>query len=217
MVASDKIEEAKDCFKTITQSGRNNYQKYDYFETKDIFPLVRKICKQFKLKTNIKPDLESNCFVLTITDQEDNSAEQFVVPYATLGATDAGKFMQDFGRCQTYAMRYLYIQAFEIAVPDDIDNRDQKKMQSKPQQKPKPKPQPKPKQVRTEPIEVTQEMVKDALDNIYDLLTDAGKEFNTASAIFQINRKYKDNPALVEACKKSLKTYTADKVDGGNG
>ena len=58
MVVSDKIEMAKNCFGTIKTSGRNNYQKYDYLETRDIFPLVREVCRKFGLKTCIKPDLE---------------------------------------------------------------------------------------------------------------------------------------------------------------
>ena len=125
MVVSDKIQEAKDCFVEITKSGRNNYQKYDYLETKDIFPLVRKVCKRFHMKTSIKPDVNMHCFVLTITDKEDNRSEQFYAPYPEITTNDAGKYMQDFGRCQTYAQRYLYIQAFEIAVPDEIDNKNQ--------------------------------------------------------------------------------------------
>ena len=221
MSASDKIEEAKNCFQKIKKSGRNNYQKYDYFETKDIFPLVRKVCDKYNLKTNIKPMLDKPWFVLTITDKDDNSSEEFYVPYAQLGAGDAGKFMQDFGRCQTYAMRYLYIQAFEIAVPDEIDNKDQNKKIV-----PKPKKQPKPvKQVKkpikkiepteeepTEPDEVTNERVQEILDEAYMTVTiDAGKEFNLATALWTIKKLCRSDAEL-EAVKASLDTYTADKV-----
>ena len=127
MVASDKIEEAKNCFGSITKSGRNNYQKYDYFEVKDIFPLVRKICKKYNLKTSIKPNFKEGMFVLKITDKDDNSFEEFYAPLFMNTSGDVGKQNQDYGRSQTYAMRYLYIQAFEIVVPDEIDNKDQKK------------------------------------------------------------------------------------------
>lgn len=223
MVVSDKIEAAKNCFNTIKTSGRNNYQKYDYLETKDIFPLVRKVCDDFKLKTNIKPMLDKPWFVLTITDKEDNSSEQFFVPYAQISAGDAGKFMQDFGRCQTYAMRYLYIQAFEIAVPDEIDNKDQrKKVVSKPKKvvkpvmsAPKNLAESKVEKVK-EPVteeEPTEELVMEKLDECYHLIVEeAGKPFNEASALWQLKRLCKNKPLLLDACKKSLKLYTADKV-----
>lgn len=131
MVASDKIEEAKNCFGSITKSGRNNYQKYDYLEVKDIFPTVRSVCKKYNLKTSIKPDLNEERFVLRITDRDDNTYEDFYVPLFLNKSGDVGKQNQDYGRSQTYAQRYLYIQAFEIAVPDDIDNRNQKKSVTK--------------------------------------------------------------------------------------
>lgn len=212
MVAADKIEQAKDCFDTITKSGRNNYQKYDYLETKDIFPIVRKICRKFNLRTQIIPNLEQNCFVLTITDKEDNSFEQFFVPYAQITAGDAGKFMQDFGRCQTYAQRYLYIQAFEIAVPDEIDNKDQRA----PKQKKQPtntQKQHKQKQVeKQETPEVPTERVNEILDKAYATVTiDAGKEFNLGTALWTLKRLCENEDEL-QACKDALKLYTADKV-----
>jgi hypothetical protein len=222
MVVSDKIEAAKNCFNTIKTSGRNNYQKYDYLETRDIFPLVRKVCEDFKMKTNIKPDFELNCFVLTITDKEDNSSEQFFVPYAQITAGDAGKFMQDFGKCQTYAMRYLYIQAFEIAVPDEIDNKDQKK------QVPKQKKQPTPKKNVSPVKPVIEKKQSDEVtaESINDIINEAYKKFNNQ----QLKKLEKDrlpftwdnakgiikdlcrNDAQYNACSQSIRFDTADKV-----
>lgn len=240
MSASDKIEEAKNCFQDIKQSGRNNYQKYDYFELRDILPIVRKICRKFKLKTQINTDLERQCFVLTITDREDNSCEEFVVPYASIGAGDAGKWMQDFGRCQTYARRYLYLQAFEIAVPDEIDCA-QKNRSNKPHFVPKPESEnkyirpksedngtkkapttdvkgtknvPKKASREVEEVVITDDEVKEALDNVYEYIVEnKGEEnFTVASAIFTLNKLYMGNHELISACKKALKVYTADKV-----
>lgn len=217
MTASDKIEEAKKYFQKISKSGKNNFQNFQYSELYDITPIVRKICEQYKLKTKIVPNIEMNCFELTITDREDNSYEKFYVPYALLGAGDAGRFMQDYGRCQTYAMRYLYIQAFEIAVPDEIDDKDQRK-QNKQNPKQKLKPQQKPKQmqkpVKEEPEpEPTEEDIKEALDTVYDIIVSQGnKEFTLERALFQLGRKYKNRPLLVKACEESLKTNSADKV-----
>ena len=225
MVVSDKIEMAKNCFGNIKTSGRNNYQKYDYLETRDIFPLVREVCRKFGLKTCIKADLDLHCFVLTITDRDDNSSEQFFAPYPELNSNDAGKYMQDFGRCQTYAQRYLYIQAFEIMVPDEIDNKNQqrgaksvpkrsvnstkyvsKMTQNKPNIPVQPIIEPK-----TE--EVTEQDIKEALDKIYDIIVvQGGKDFTMDLAKFQLERHYKNKPQLVKACLNSLQINKA----GGN-
>lgn len=233
MVASDKIEEAKNCFHNIKQSGRNNYQKYDYFELKDILPTVRSICKEFNLKTNVTTDIERNCFVLRITDKDDNTFEEFEVPYAPIGAGDAGKWMQDFGRCMTYARRYLYLEAFEIAVPDEIDggqrsrskshfvpkNDEENKIKIVPKQsKDNPnvvvKDVPKKAPVKEkETVEVTKDDVKTALDRIYYLVVEeGGKEFTEAAAIYQLSRQYKDQPELIQECKNALKTYKAGEI-----
>lgn len=229
MVASDKIEEAKNCFQNIKQSGRNNYQKYDYFELKDILPTVRSICNEFNLKTNVTTDIERNCFVLRITDKDDDSYEEFEVPYAPLGAGDAGKWMQDFGRCQTYARRYLYLQAFEIAVPDEVDG-EQKNRSNKPHFVPKPESEnkyiipksedngtknvPKKATREVEEVVITDDEVKEALDNVYKYIVENKDEenFTVASAIFTLNKLYTGNHELINACKKALKVYTADKV-----
>ena len=212
MSVTDKIEEAKNCFGSITMSGRNNYQKFDYFELKDILPMVRGICKKFKLKTKIDTDLERQCFVLTITDREDNSSEEFTVPYAPISAGDAGKWMQDYGRCQTYARRYLYLQAFEIAEPDEIDNKDQRKQRKSVPQKvektgTKTKTQPKEE-------EPTKEDIKKALDSVYYHIVDGGAEFTYDKAVFKLKRLYNDKPKLVDACIKSLEINKAGGKEG---
>jgi len=215
MVVSDKIEEAKNCFNEVKKSGRNNYAKYNYAELSDITPVVRQICKEYKLRTKFDWDLEANLLTLTITDKEDGSTDKSVIPIAPVTASDPGKYMQDIGRCQTYAMRYLYLQVFEIAIPDEIDNKNQrsvykqKQVPQKPQQKnvPQQKPVPKPEHTPTE------EDIKEALDNVYDLIvTRGGKEFTLESAMFQLQRQYKDQPLLIKACQESLNTNQANKV-----
>ena len=131
--------------------------------------------------------------------------------------------MQDFGRCQTYAQRYLYIQAFEIAVPDEIDGAEQKNKTRKPHFVPKQskdspnvvvKTVPKKAPVKEkETVEVTNDDVKTALDRIYYLVVEeGGKEFTEAAAIYQLSRQYKDQPELIQECKKALKTYKAGEI-----
>ena len=115
----DKIEEAKKCFENITKTGRNNYQKYNYLELHDILPVVRNVCTKYRLRTRFQwTDIS---VTLRITDREDGSSEYFTIPIPSFNIEDPDKYMKAVGKVQTYAMRYLYIQAFEIAVPDKID------------------------------------------------------------------------------------------------
>ena len=215
MVASDKIQEAKNCFKDIKESGRNNYQKYSYMETKDIFPIIRTICKKFKLKTQFSKDIwkDTPVMKLTITDQEDKSIEEFLVNVPVINANDPGKYMQDVGRVQTYAMRYLYIQAFEIAVPDEIDNKDQTKIDKKfVEKKGKTKESIK-NAIVTSAKPITTDEINVALDKAYDtIVIKGGKEFTEESALWQLKRICKNNPVLLDACKENLRIYTANKI-----
>lgn len=215
MVVSDKIELAKNCFNEVKKSGRNNYAKYNYAELSDITPVVRRICKEYKLRTKFDWDLEANLLTLTITDKEDGSQDVSVIPIAPVTAQDPGKYMQDIGRCQTYAMRYLYLQVFEIAIPDEIDNKNQRSVykQKNVPQKPQQKNVPQQKQVTAEEQAPTEEDIKEALDTVYDLIvTQGGKEFTLESAMFQLQRQYKDKPLLVKACQESLNTNQANQV-----
>lgn len=117
-----KIEQGKHYFlEGVTKSGKNNYQNYSYLELYDILPIVRKICKNLHMKTRV--EYKDNTATLVITDCEDNSSAYFTCPLAPVHDEDPGRYMQNVGRIRTYAMRYLYIQAFEIAVPDQIDNK----------------------------------------------------------------------------------------------
>ena len=216
MAASDKIQEAKNCFQDIKESGRNNFQKYSYLETKDIFPIIRTICNKFKLKTQFNREmwLDNPVMKLTITDQEDNSSEEFMVNIPEINTNDPGKYMQDVGRVQTYAMRYLYIQAFEIAVPDEIDNKDQTRMVAKKITKhAKTGKSINTSTAITEKSDVTIDEIKVALDKAYDtIVVRGGKEFTEAGALWQLQRICKNNPSLLEGCKKNLKMYTANKI-----
>lgn len=224
MVVEDKIQEAKDCFDEIVKSGYNSYQKFKYIELKDLNPIIRKVCRKFKLRTNFDWNLEENRMYLKITDREDKSEYIANIPTAPITASDPGKYMQDVGRVQTYAQRYLYVQVFEIAVPDNIDNQDQKRkpkvrnvnhlnkaQKSVPQSK-----TPNPAEIAPlteKEKEPTEEDVKEALDNVYEIIvTQGGSEFTLEKAMFQLQRQYKRRPHLIEACINALKTNTAEEV-----
>lgn len=219
MVADDKIQQAKDCFNKLTKEGYNNYQKFRYIEAEDLFPIVREVCKKFKLRTKFEWAYDRSMLRLTITDQEDGSKSRFIIPVAEVDAKDPGKYMQDIGRIQTYAMRYLYIQAFELAIPDEIDNKDQRKNQkqkslqstskkvtnSNKKQDPVKKSEPKKK--------IPQKQIETILDQAYQEITNEGKKFDFAHGYTKIKELCKEDKALFEACKDALKIKT---VEGGN-
>ena len=228
MTVDDKIQQAKDCFKAISKSGRNNYQKYDYFETKDIFPVVREICNEFKLKTKFDWNQEDNCMILTVKDCEDGTVDTSTIPLAPITATDPGKYMQDVGRIQTYAMRYLYIQVFEIAVPDEIDNKDQKR---KVKQEPK-KPTNAPKKKNISPVkpvkqekttEVTAERIQDILkqaeetwDNYQKDKPEKERKPFTWEHVRSTIRSLSRNEQEYQACKNSLVFQDASDIPRGD-
>lgn len=125
----DKIEEAKEYFKDIRKTGHNNYQNYNYLESHDIFPVVRKVCKELKLRTRFIWNNDN--ITLSITCQEDKSSEYFSIPVPQIRIEDPDKYMKAVGKTQTYAMRYLYIQAFEISVPDKVEQDNHKPQKQK--------------------------------------------------------------------------------------
>lgn len=224
MVVEDKIQDAKDCFAELEKKGYNGYQKFKYIELKELNPLVRNVCKKFKIRTNFEWDVENNLMHLHVTDREDGSKYTASIPVAPVTAADPGKYMQDVGRVQTYSQRYLYVQVFEIAVPDEIDNKDQNGSKSVPEkyQKctksvPKQKQTPKKKQnIPVQPViepkteEVTEQDIKEALDKTYDIIVNqGGKEFTVDGAKFQLERIYKNKPQLVKACLNSLQINSA--------
>ena len=207
MVADDKIQQAKDCFNKLTKGGYNDYQKFKYIETEDLFPLVREVCQKFKLRTKFEWAYDRSMLRLTITDQEDGSKSRFIIPVAEVDAKDPGKYMQDIGRIQTYAMRYLYIQAFELSVPDEIDNQDQRK---KPVQTNSKKKINKPKKVETPKKAIPQKQVEQILDKAYQEITDEGQKFDFAHGYTKIKELCKEDKALFEACKDALKIKTVN-------
>ena len=227
MVVEDKIQEAKDCFGKLSKGGYNNYQKFKYIEAEDLFPIVREVCRKFKLRTKFDWAYDRSMLGLTITDQEDDSRTRFVIPLAEVDPTkDPGKYMQDIGRIQTYAMRYLYIQAFELAIPDEIDNKDHR---NKPGQNVIGSKQTKKRLQNTIPHsnqkqdttkkakptkQVTQKEVEQILDKAYTEITEKGQKFDYAHGYPEIKKLCENKEELFNACKEALKIKTVGDNNG---
>lgn len=118
---SNKIQKGKRIFLNsgIKPSGRNNYQKYNYFELKDIEPTLLDVCEELQLSTRFV--FSASSANLIIKDEEDSSEVYYSLPLPEVKVDDAKKAMQEIKSIQTYAMRCLYIQAFEIVEVDTIE------------------------------------------------------------------------------------------------
>ena len=117
----DKIQQGKLMFRAsgVKKTGRNNFQKYSYFTLEDILSAMIPICIELKLSTRFV--FSATAGNMIIRDEEDGSECFFTTPLPEVKNENPRKAMQDIGALQTYARRYLYLQAFEIEEVDTID------------------------------------------------------------------------------------------------
>ena len=102
------------------KSKYNNFQKYNYFVLKDILPPVNKIFNELKLYSHY--NLYKDHAALVITDIETGDSIKFKLPVQQI----ENPTMQQIGSINTYAKRYLYMNALEIEEEEDgIDSVDQ--------------------------------------------------------------------------------------------
>lgn len=131
----------------LTKTGVVSFgnMKREYFSLNDILPEVNKAAAKEKICCMF--NLRSDCAVLRIINSEKPEEEiLFSVPIAN--ATINGNAVQGIGATQTYLRRYLYLNAFEIAEFDEIE--EQTPQQPKTQAAEK-KQTPPPKQAAKQP------------------------------------------------------------------
>lgn len=105
--------------KKIKKTGVNKYSNYQYFELGDFLPGINEICEKNGLATIF--NFTSELATLTIIDVDNiESKLEFTTPVeiANLKGCSA---IQNIGGTQSFARRYLYIMAFEIAESDIVD------------------------------------------------------------------------------------------------
>lgn len=105
--------------KELKKTGFNKYSNYGYFELGDFLPSINEICNNNGLATIFK--FKSDEASLTIIDTDNiESTIEFSTPIeiATLKGCSN---IQNIGGTQSYARRYLYIMAFEIAEADTVE------------------------------------------------------------------------------------------------
>ena len=103
----------------LKKSGENTYSKYKYFELGDFLPRINELCDKYGLNTlfNFSKDMAK----LTIVNVDNiEEFEVFTTP-VEIASLKGGTAMQNIGATQTYARRYLYVMAFEVAENDLLD------------------------------------------------------------------------------------------------
>ena len=103
----------------LKKSGKNTFSKYEYFELGDFLPKVNELCEKYNLSTIFQFTKEqADLIIIDVDDTE--KFEVFSTP-VEITSLKGGTAMQNIGATQTYARRYLYVMAFEIAESDLID------------------------------------------------------------------------------------------------
>lgn len=117
----DKINEVKLGISKadLKKSGYNKFSNFYYYELSDFLPKIIELCQINKLFTKLTFTLEKA--LLEIIDNEDiNSKEEYEIP-TTFVKINGCNDMQSLGSVQTYARRYLYMNAFDITESDLMD------------------------------------------------------------------------------------------------
>ena len=105
--------------KELKKTGFNKYSNYTYFELGDFLPSINEICNENGLATIF--EFESTLAKLTVIDVDNiESKLEFSTPIE-IAILKGCSNIQNIGGTQSYARRYLYIMAFEIAESDTID------------------------------------------------------------------------------------------------
>lgn len=107
----------------IKKSGHNTFSKYDYFELTDFLPMAQ-----------IKFEASGLCPVVTfpeldrakLTVYDAEKPDDFVEFECPVGVPDVKGMnaAQAIGAAQTYARRYLYINALELSEHDPVEDPD---------------------------------------------------------------------------------------------
>lgn len=107
------------------KSGRNTFSKYDYFELKDILPSITQRCSENGIVPIFNFGKESASLIIKDTESDGNII--FTMP-SEISPLKGCNAIQSIGGALTYAKRYLYMNAFEIAENDlteeDGDEKD---------------------------------------------------------------------------------------------
>lgn len=102
----------------ISKTGKG-YGNFGYFELGDFLPTVNVSCEKNGLTPIFK--FEKDSASLTIVDNDEPEKNIVFSSPIEMAVIIKGSAIQQIGATQTYARRYLYMMAFEIAEADIVD------------------------------------------------------------------------------------------------
>lgn len=115
----------------ITKTGRNNYQKYDYLKLEDFVPVAIKLCNKYDVYTHVNIGMDGFATMSVVSTDDINDSVIYKLRIPELPTTEfkvkqeiplnATTMIQDMGKLETYARRYLYYLFLDLAVPDEVD------------------------------------------------------------------------------------------------
>jgi hypothetical protein len=103
----------------LKKSGKNAYTGFEYFELGDFLPKVNEIFLEQGLCTNFSSTMDT-ATLHVINSEKPEEVVEFTMPVATLQLKGCSA-MQALGGVNTYAKRYLYLNALEIVEADMLD------------------------------------------------------------------------------------------------
>lgn len=112
------------------KSGKNTFSKFSYLQLTDFLPKLNELNNKYGLFTHFHIDTTYNQdgvkiekAVLKIVDM-DNVNSGLTYESETADAIVKGATaIQNLGSLHTYMRRYLYVEAYDLAVEDDLDSR----------------------------------------------------------------------------------------------
>lgn len=104
----------------IKKTGYNKYSNYYYFELSDFLLPINEICNQVGLYSEFQ--YTNTEATLTIYDTDNTEHFRVWTTPVEVAILKGCSTIQNIGGTQSFARRYLYMMAFEIAESDAIDN-----------------------------------------------------------------------------------------------
>ena len=161
--------------KKIVKGGKNKHKDYYYYELPDFLGAATIAFNNNRLTPVFNPYAEYAELIIYDWDSEDKIEFRTDTADATVLNSKTGNRVnleiQDLGSTHTYLKRYLYINAIELAEPDNIDREtgNEQYQPNEPVRRPKPAAAPKPlyEKATQEQIEVSIEIFsKEIIDRM---------------------------------------------------
>ncbi len=149
--------QASNLKKTGKSLGKDKTVRFVYLELGDFLPL----CNELAVKHRFLPVVSYTAEVATMTIHDFDSEDTIVImsPMANANVYQADE-VQNLGAVQSYLRRYLYMTAFDIAVPDEVDGKSGYKQETEPKRTAS-KTTPPPRKTPAEDQPATQDMLSE--------------------------------------------------------